>query len=319
MSTSHSQSESHVLAFDLGGTKVAAAIVARDGTIVQELKEPVKLDQGPKGLVEQMMHLSQSLPLKQYSIRVAGVASAGPLDPKQGLLLNPTNFLTEGQGWGVVPLVELLTRALSMPVVLENDAAAAALAENWLGQGQGVENLVVMTLGTGLGVAAIANGALVRSGRGLHPEAGHVTLKFDDTTALCNCGRFGCAEAYLSGPHFARRASSRWGSSPLSANYIAERAQAGDAHALAAFSEYAQQMAAAMANYCVLYGPEIIVLAGGFSRAVPLYLDQAKGHLQQQLARRREDVDLMPQLKISRFQEEAGVLGAARVAFAELT
>ena len=99
------------------------------------------------------------------NVKRAGIASAGPLDPIGGVLLDPTNFASASGTWGHVPLARILSRKLRIPVLLENDAAAAMLAEHWVGAAKGYENAMILTLGTGLGTGIICNGALVRAGQ----------------------------------------------------------------------------------------------------------------------------------------------------------
>jgi glucokinase len=139
-----------------------------------------------------------------------------------------------------------------MPVRLENDAAAAILAEYWIGAAKGIRNAMILTLGTGLGTGIICNGELVRAGHYFHPEAGHIIIKMGDETAPCGCGNLGCAESYLSGRNFARRARARFGNSSLSGKDITDLARKGDPRALAAFEEYARLMATVIHNFVVL-------------------------------------------------------------------
>lgn len=305
-----------VLAFDLGGTKIAAAAVDENGQILREVREKVTFDQGPEGLFEQMARMGQDL-CTQYKCTAGAIASAGPLDPRKGLLLDPTNFKTNGQSWGVVSLVDEVKRRLMLPLYLENDAAAAALAERWKGAGQNSENAVVITLGTGIGVGVIANGQLVRSGRYLHPEGGHIIVESEKKEALCGCGNYGCAEAYLSGTNFAALMGSQWGEK-LTGEEIVARARDGDAKASQAFEDYGRRLAQFMRTLIVLFSPEVIILSGGFSMAADLYLPKASAVLSELMERRRQGVDLLPEIKLSPFRQEAGLLGAAWVAFESL-
>ncbi|MBK9039268.1 MAG: ROK family protein [Bdellovibrionales bacterium] len=228
-----------VVGIDLGGTKVAAGVVSEDGHIHRVLREAVILNRGPSGLIEQLARIIRELKRSFPNIQGVGLASAGPLDPATGRLLDPTNLHGKNERWGEVPLSSLLAREVVLPVRLENDAAAAALAEGWKGAGVGVCNFVVMTLGTGLGVGVIANGNLLRSGRGLHPEVGHVYLRAGDISAPCGCGNYGCAEAFLSGVNFTRRVASQWLEPDLTGEQLVRRARAGDQRCEEALAEYA--------------------------------------------------------------------------------
>ncbi len=305
-----------VLAYDLGGTKVAVAIVNSRGKILREIREPASFLDGKNAVLRQLETLGKTL-MAEYPGRVTrvGIASAGPLDPSRGLLLDPTNFKDKsGKTWGTVPLAQILAKKLGLPVYLENDAAAAILAETWIGAAKGLKNAMILTLGTGLGTGIIANGQLVRAGRGLHPEAGHIPLLFNDRKAQCGCGNLGCAEVFLSGKNFGKRAAARLKNPRLDARAIAELARRKEPEALALFREYATHLAAALRAYVFLYAPEMIVLTGSFAAASDLFLKDAQKQLEWDLRRYREGVDLMPRLKVSALNNEAGVLGAAWVA-----
>ncbi|MCC7442043.1 MAG: ROK family protein [Bdellovibrionales bacterium] len=305
------------LAYDLGGTKVEAALVRDDGKVMKSERLPVRVDAGPSGLVAQMAELGRALLAlpEGRRVRAVGLASAGPLDPRAGVLFDPTNLFTAGKGWGKVPIARLLSAKLKLPVTLENDAAAAILAEKWKGAARRAQNAVMLTLGTGLGVGVICDGALVRAGRGLHPEGGHVLLKYGDASAPCACGTLGCAEAFLSGAAFGRRAVQvHQVSGARDSAEITARAREKDPASLAAFAEYAELLAAAIQTYVVLYSPELIVLAGSFAQAADLFLPQMQPHLKRRLSRRRVGVDLLPRVEVSRLHNHAGVLGGAFVA-----
>jgi glucokinase len=307
----HKKRPALVLAYDLGGTKLAAGVVDGRGRIVESTRIPAAFADGKDAVLRQMTDLGKTYLKNHPGIRRIGIASAGPLDPERGLLLDPTNF----GGWGEVPLTRILSKALKKPALLENDAAASILAEHWVGAAKGIGNALIMTLGTGLGVGVITNGELVRAGRGLHPEGGHIIVDYKDTTAPCACGNLGCAEAYLSGRSFARRARPRFGAgSELSAEGIASMARNKDPRALDAFAEYADVMSVAIQTYVVLYAPEIVVLTGSFAAASDLFLDEVRARLRDRVARRRVGVDLLPEITLSRLQNSAGLLGGAYVA-----
>lgn len=303
-----------VLSYDLGGTKIAVAVVNSKGKVLEELRLPAVIDQGKKAVLNQLVELGRVFLKKYPEIHLAGIASAGPLDPVKGVLLDPTNFTSGNGSWGRVPLAQILSRRLKLPVRLENDAAAAMLGEHWCGAAKKYNNAMILTLGTGLGTAIIANGELVRAGRHLHTEAGHLILRAYDSSAPCGCGNLGCAEAYLSGRNFSRRARTRFGDSSLTAKDIAQLARKKDPRALAAFEEYSEMMAIAIHNYVVIYAPEIIIFTGSFADAASLFLPQTRQHLTQLLKRRRVGVDFFPRLKVSTLHNQAGLIGAAWVA-----
>jgi len=314
--SSKSNKSDLVLAYDLGGTKVAAGVVNEKGQILEEIRVPVKMREGKTGVIKQLTELGRDL-LKRYpKCHSVGVASAGPLHPEKGILLDPTNFYVDpNKTWGQVPISKLLSKGLKKPVYLENDAAAAILAECWMGKARKYENAMILTLGTGLGTGTVTNGALVRAGHGLHTESGHIIIKAGDTTAPCGCGNDGCAEAYLSGKNFALRYQKRHGIKGIEGKEIAQLAREGNKKALEAFYEYSDMLAATLQNYVVIFAPEIFVFTGSFAAASDLFMDRTRRKLERLLVRRRDGIDMMPKLEISSLENEAGLLGGAYVAF----
>jgi glucokinase len=304
-----------VLAYDLGGTKVSVGAVTSQGKVLEEIRVPVAVEQGKAAVIRQLSDLGKDIISRHKGIKKVGMASAGPLDPDKGILLDPTNFASAAGTWGKVPIASLLSKALKKPVFLENDAAAAMLAEAWIGHAKGFNNAMILTLGTGLGTGIIVNGELVRARYGLHPEAGHMVIHEGDQSAPCGCGNLGCAEAYLSGRGFTRRSRPRFANPDLFALDISNMARKRDPRALAAFEEYAHIMAIAIHNYSVMFAPEIVVFTGSFAASADLFMDSTKDHLEKLLARRRIGFDLLPKLKVSKLDNLAGLVGAAKVAF----
>ncbi len=303
------------LSYDLGGTKLAAAIVNARGQILDQIWVQVNLEKGKEAVIQQLADLGKVLLEKYPETSRIGVASAGPLDPKKGELLDPTNFVNSEGSWGKVPLSKILKRKLKLSVYLENDAAAAALAENWIGASKGYQNAISITLGTGLGTGIICNGKLTRAGRHLHPEAGHQILRANDSSAICACGNLGCAEAYLSGNGFARRAAHQFNNPLLTAKQVTELARQGDIKAQQAFEEFAELMSVAIQNYIRIFCPEIIVFTGSFAAASDVFMPKVKEHLQRILKRQRKGTSLLPKLTLSTLNNEAGLIGGAYIAF----
>jgi glucokinase len=304
------------LAFDLGGTKLAAAVIDESGQILDIVRAKVDLSGGPSSLINQFYALGAPF-IKTHKLKMAVIASAGPLNPVTGVLLNPTNLKTNGQRWGDVPLTQLVEKKLKIKTKLENDAAAATLAEYWIGVGKGSDNILSITLGTGLGVGIITNGKLVRSGRNLHTEGGHIILDYQDKDWLCGCGNYGCAEAFLSGVNFTKHLAEIYKDPALDGHKLVELARKGDQKTLNEFKSYGLRLAAFLYSHIVLFSPEKIIISGGFSHSADLFLPVTTKKLEVLLATRRTGIDMMPQILISKFRDEAGLLGAAYVAFSE--
>ena len=133
------------LAVDLGGTKIAAGVVNASGEVLARQEKRWSQENGPQGLIDQLVEVISPL-LKDHEVhQVAGIASAGPVDQVNGVLLNPTNMTTDGKHWGVVEIVKPLSSQLGIPFKMENDAACAVLAERWVGEARNVENCMALT------------------------------------------------------------------------------------------------------------------------------------------------------------------------------
>lgn len=303
------------LAMDLGGTKLELAVVDSEGEILALRKEILDLELGKNHVIEQMTRWSLDLIRDFPAVKFVGISSCGPLDPINGVLHDATNLLTDGKGWGIVPLRAILETNLGLPTYLDNDAACCALAERWLGVGhkQQTSNMMVLTLGTGLGTGIICNGELFRSGGFRHPEAGHTIIAFDEEDYACACGVRGDSEAYLSGMNFTKYYNAQHKLS-LTAREITALARSGDAKAQAAFKVYARAMAATLHNYCVIFCPEWIVFSGSFSEAFDIFAPSVRNQLERLLSRRK---DIVPQLIVSELQNHSCLLGAAYLCFAD--
>lgn len=194
-----------------------------------------------------------------------GLAVPGPVDRERGLILKPPNL----PGWQDVPLRAWLSDALGLPVRVENDANAAALAEWRFGAGRGARNLVYLTMSTGVGAGLILDGRLYRGHRGRASEFGHAAVEWDGE--LCACGQRGCVEAYVGGAAWTRRlreitpptsrvcalAGARERALP---EHVVTAAGEGDAFALAEMDRFNHYLARAIASLSFALAPEIIVL-----------------------------------------------------------
>lgn len=199
---------------------------------------------------------------------------------------------------------------MKIPVLMENDAASAVLAEHWLGAARGKDNAVLLTLGTGLGVGMIHNGKLLRAGRGLHTEGGHMIMDRKDKTAKCGCGNYGCAEAFLSGKNFTIRAQKSLRRPKLRTQELIALAQTKKSALIKGlFAEYSDIMATFIHNLVVLHAPDIIVFSGSFALAHPLFLPRTKKALNALLRIREKTIKTIPEIQISPLENHAGILG----------
>src|SRR5690348_4065 len=189
----------HVLALDVGGTKLAAGVVDRDGTVRSRRVAPSRVEEGPAAMIARHLELGREAVaasgLPWSEIAAVGIACGGPLDPRAGIIQSPLSL----PGWDDLPLVRIVSEALDRPAVVDNDATAGALAEWWYGAGRerGAQNLVYLTISTGVGGGLVLDGRVYRGAAWNAGELGHLTVDFRGRR--CACGRRGCIEAYASG------------------------------------------------------------------------------------------------------------------------
>jgi glucokinase len=307
------QPGARILAFDFGGTKIAAGIINDSGQILDQIHTMAHFAQGRQAVMQQIIEIGNALLQKDPEISAVGFASAGPLNPVTGTLHRPTNF----QSWGDFKIVEALEKQWSIPVFLDNDAAAAALAEYWQADIPVRENLMVLTLGTGLGTALILNGRLVRAGNYAHTEAGHMIIQAQDPLASCGCGCYGCAEAYLSGTNFAKRFNAQHEKN-FSAEQITQLARSGNAAALKAFQDYGKWFAITVANFTRIFNPEVFIISGGFAASADLFLSHAHDCLAEYLPSHIV-YGAMPQVLCSKLGTSTGIVGAGYIGLTNLS
>ncbi|MGZ3691592.1 MAG: ROK family protein [Pseudobdellovibrio sp.] len=306
----------HVIAMDLGGTKILAALVSEKKKIVKQLKQNTKLDGGWPVLQKQVVDICNELmaEAKKKKIKVSGIGigSAGPLHARLGLLLDPTNF-----GWSdkKIHFVRDLKKKIKLPIYFDNDAVAAVLGERWTKAASA--NSICVTLGTGLGVGILVDDQVIRGRTGLHSEAGHFILRPKDTLSHCECGAAGCAEGFLSGVNFTKWVSKSTGKNFKDAKELTALARAGDAEAVSYFNEYAELMAQYVCSLVVLFYPREIIFSGSFAEAQDLFLPKTNELVAAALARREKSEKTIPKIKISKLHNDNGILGAAFMAFSK--
>ncbi len=249
------------LGIDLGGSKLAIAIADPDGRLIAHKTRPSRFSGDPEADVSAIAadaaDLVSEAGLAASDFDAAGLSVPGPIDHERGAILDPPNL----PGWQDVPLRARMSELLGLPVRLENDANAAALAEWRYGAGRGSNNLVFLTMSTGVGAGLILDGRLYRgTGRGAG-EVGHARVCWDDDAELCGCGKRGCLEAYVGGAPWTRRLRER-GSSPEEATpeHIVAAARRGDAFALEEMDRFNHYLARGIVNLGFTLAPQAVIL-----------------------------------------------------------
>ena len=306
----------HAIGIDIGGTKIAGAVVAEDGTIVA--MERIATDASdPSGIVEAVIGMIEDL-AQGRDIRSAGVAAPGFVDVEQS-----TVYYTPNIGWRNEPLRDRLLARLDLDITVDNDANAAGWAEFRFGAGQDVDDMTMITVGTGVGGAIISRGALFRGGFGAGGELGHLCVV--PGGLLCGCGARGCIEQYGSGRALLRMANeiadaggigsglaAARGDGPLTGHVVAELIAAGDPGAVRGLQQLGRHLGQACASLAAVLDPQVFVFGGGVSVARDLLIDPIRESFLEHLPARGYHPE--PQFVVAELVNDAGVVGAADLA-----
>jgi glucokinase len=311
------------IGIDIGGTNTVFGIVDRQGECLAESCVPTLAHQPAESLVARVAARLREMhaPLADRYVLAAIGIGAPNANYYRGTIENPPNL-----GWkGVTPLAALFRQAFDVPVVITNDANAAALGEVQFGAARGMRDVIVITLGTGLGSGIIANGELVYGADGFAGELGHTIV--DPGGRWCGCGKRGCLETYASATGICRTVfellcEMREESAlrdvsfhQLTAKQIADAAREGDAIARAAFEFTGRILGMKLADAVGHTSPEAIILFGGLAHAGDLVFEPTRRSMEEHLMGLfKGKVKLLP----SSLQGNTAVLGAAALAWTEL-
>lgn len=273
------------LGIDLGGTNVKSGVVDDDGRSCSSVSLKTNAERGPEAgiatLSEAARMAVEASGLGWEAIRAVGLGSPGTMDIPGGLLLDPPNL----PGWTNLPIRDLLAERLGKPTVLQNDGNAAAYGEYWAGAGKGLASLVLFTLGTGIGGGIVERGRIVEGRHSHGGECGHIVIQMEGGRQ-CACGGYGHLEAYASATALVHRAIEALGISDestvlrrhladgtLSARTINAASLEGDHLAALLMRETAHYLAVGAVCMMHTVDPDIILFAGGMSRAGPEFMD----------------------------------------------
>ena len=270
--------KTHVVGIDIGGTKLATVVANSTGEILSKVRKPTLAERGPayalQLLCDMVRETVELAGLERQSISAIGVSCGGPLDTKTGIVYSPPNL----PGWDALPLKAQLESEFQMPVTIENDANASALAEYRFGGGRGYNALLYMTMSTGIGGGIVIDGQIYRGANDSAGEVGHQILLPDGPQ--CGCGKRGCLEALCSGPAIARRtqaairaqlADKKNSATALlnladnrienvKSEHLLAAARTGNALALQLVEETAYYMGWGIANLVNILNPDIVLL-----------------------------------------------------------
>ena len=310
----------YTIGIDVGGTKVLGGVVDASGEILLEARRETPRE-GGKALTAAITDVAREL-MDAYSVESIGISAAGFVSSDRKTMLAAPNIA----GWNGVDLDAELTALIGLPVVIENDANAAAWGEAAFGAGRGHGHLLIVTVGTGIGGGMVVNGNLYRGGFGTAAEIGHMRVVPEGH--LCGCGARGCFEQYASGSALMRHAREAISATPelarnllalgdgtvygLTGKHVTEAAHAGDAVALAAFNTTAQYLGAGIAALSVILDPTRIVIGGGVVDAGEILLEPTRQSLIRHMpfAGKHPYPDIVP----AELGNKAGLVGVANLA-----
>jgi len=286
-------SDACCIGVDVGGTKVAAGLVDSIGEISYQTRTPMVATDAAAGLaavtaaIDSVRAATKAKPELQRLISGIGICAPGPLDPRTGVVINPPNL----PGWRNFPLAALISKSYRLPVRVDNDGNAAALAEALWGAGRGYRNVFCATIGTGIGTGIVFDGRIYHGRTGAAAEGGHMTI--DYRGPRCGCGKLGCIEALASGPAIARRASEKIVAGRRSS--ILEQAGGrldhitsemvgrayldGDLLAKEVLQETAMFLAVWLGNIVDLLEPDVMIIGGGAASMLQPFFGEIRDRL----------------------------------------
>jgi len=312
------EAEKPVLAIDLGGTKIITAIIS--SKVIAKEYQLTMAEEGPQSVIKRVLsmidHLLSLRNLDPSQLDSIGIAAAGAIDIEKGLVTLSPNL----PGWRDIPLRDMVGEKYGVKTFLINDASAAALGEHHFGAGKGVSNLIMLTVGTGIGGGIIINGKLYLGPSGSAGEIGHMTI--DVNGPKCSCGNIGCLERLVSGTAVAEEAIRRLSQGEksslteivggkiksITAEKVSLAAQNGDSLALEVISKAATYLGIGLVNLVNIFNPEMIIIGGGLAKMGDLLLEPARRVVREsafQLSARL--VRIVP----AQLGDDAAVLGAA--------
>jgi glucokinase len=306
------------IGFDIGGTKILAGVVDETGAILNQVRMPT-----PKDAAQTAAAIADATQLVRmdYPVEAVGLGAAGFISADRATVLVSPNT-----SWRDEPLQARIEALIDLPVIVENDANAAAWGEARFGAGSGRPNVVLYTVGTGVGGGIVLGGELFRGHFGIGGEFGHYRVVPDGR--LCGCGQHGCLEQYASGNALTRYAKEQAAHEPdraqillslgdgtpegIAGAHITEAARKGDPVALAAFAEIGGWLGQSMADIASILDPEVFVIAGGVSDADEIITRPANERYRAALAGtgNRPFADVV----IATLGPDAGLIGAADLA-----
>lgn len=305
----------YVFGVDIGGTTVKLGLFDAEGNLLDKWEIPTRTEEsGSYILPDIAKDIQRKIEEKQISKEMVvgvGVGAPGPID-NQGVVHRAVNL-----GWGVFSIKDTLEEILKVPVMAGNDANVAALGEMWKGGGQGSSDLIVVTLGTGVGGGIIVDGKILTGATGAGGEIGHIHVE-DNESETCGCGNVGCLEQYASATGVTRLANRKLKESEkeselrggeVSAKTVFDAVKAGDALAIEVAEKFGKYLGNCLAAIAGVVNPEAIVLGGGVSKAGEILINYIKPYYEKNVFHGSRNV----KFSLATLGNDAGIYGAAKL------
>lgn len=300
---------------DVGGTTVKLGLFNTDGDLLEKWEIPTVTADGGKAILPDIARSIQKMmdgrEMEREEVVGVGIGAPGPID-SEGTVYGAVNL-----GWGTFSIKKELQRLLNMPVEAGNDANVAALGEMWQGGARGYTDVVMVTLGTGVGGGIIVEGKILPGATGAGGEIGHMHVN-DEETVACNCGNHGCLEQYVSATGVVRLAKLKLAESDrdsmlrgieVTAKDVWDAAKKGDPLAMEVAEDFGWYLGKALANVACVVNPEVFVIGGGVSKAGNVLIDYIQKNYQKYaFAGCRGAL-----FTLARLGNDAGIYGAAKM------
>ena len=305
----------YVFGVDIGGTTVKLGFFDVEGNLLDKWEIPTRKEgEGSHILPDVAKSIEEKMAEKDIAKEVVagvGIGVPGPVD-NEGIIHKAANL-----GWGVFSIKDTLEEILKMPVMAGNDANVAALGEMWKGGARGFDDVVMVTLGTGVGGGVIVNGKIINGSTGAAGEIGHIHVN-DAETDTCGCGKKGCLEQYSSATGIVRICNKKLNSETtasvlrnqeISAKTIFDAVKAKDEFAMGVAEVYGEYLGKALASIACVVNPEVICVGGGVSKAGEVVLDYIKPYYQTHVFHGSRDAKFV----LAQLGNDAGIYGAAKL------
>jgi len=309
----------YVFGVDVGGTTVKLGFFDVEGNLLDKWEIPTRTENGGEKILPDV---AESIKAKMAEKNVdkadvagVGIGAPGPID-SQGVVYKAANL-----GWGVFSIKDVLGGLLDMPVMAGNDANVAALGEMWKGGGQGHDDLVAVTLGTGVGGGIIVEGKILTGSVGAGGEIGHIHVE-DNETEVCGCGNCGCLEQYTSATGIVRLAKRRLAKDDtpseirkenISAKTVFDAVKNGDPLAIEVAQQFGEYLGKGLASIACVLNPEIFVIGGGVSKAGEVLFEYIVPVFKKYVFRGC----LNAEFALATLGNDAGIYGAAKLILGE--